>query len=214
MADCERSTLQAQQTASQATGLLNYTVSPDDTRSNSAMDELASLMLEMDIEEKGEPSFTIAAGRRKSSHTANRDFPAEGTSSARGWSSAKDVTVSAELLQHLVDCFVTHFNLFHQFLDCHEVADVRSHGLNVVELDRYFRNTALLAVAACFSDREDAKALGTVCAQLETLPLQCIKEFPSDLVVQGLVLLSWRELMFGTINLAYNYVCECVPSLL
>lgn len=171
------------------------------------MDELASLMLEMGIEEKGEPSFTIAAGRRRSSHAAPKGFHRMGRASEHHKRPMTAIDVSPELLRHLVDCFVTQFNPFHQFLEEQETEQITLKGTDVADLDLCFRNAALLAVGCCFSDREDAKAIRPVYMDVAaSLPLLCIQQCPSELVVQGLALLSWHDLMFGTPSLAYNYV--------
>ena len=177
-----------------------------DSRSTSAMEELASLMLEMDIEEKGEPSFTIAAGKRNSSQIVDTTLSPQSLNKCM---QALSIPLPAkELLDHLMDCFGREFNGFHQFLDCREADILREHGADVNGLDSQFRNAALLAVAACFSTREDAVHIGAEYASLaESLPLRCIKEQPSDIVVQGLTLLAWKELMFGIPSMAYNYIC-------
>jgi hypothetical protein len=181
-----------------------------DSRSTSAMEELASLMLEMDIEEKGEPSFTIAAGKRIAPETEYQHSQVEAiVSNGREQETEPLVPqISKELLEHLVDCFVCHFNGFHQFLDGKDVEDLKMCGVEVNTIDCHFRNAALLAVAARFSTREDARQAGTAYSILaQGLPFHCIKHRPSDLVIQGLALLAWQELAFGVPSMAYNYIC-------
>ena len=181
-----------------------------DARSSSAMEELASLMLEMDIEEKGEPSFTIAAGKRKSSARDTHDGH-DGLSTNEGNNGSEFVEevfqLRPEFLSHLVDCFVDHFNTFHQFLAPEDIADLKTRGATKCDLDFCFRNSALLAVAACFSTVPEAKEVRSSYASLaDSLALRCIRERPNDVVVQGLALLAWKELMFGAPSLAYNYI--------
>ena len=185
------------------------TTSADD-RSASAMEELASLMLEMDIEEKGEPSFTIAAGKRQAPETDYQMSPLEAVVSIPREQGAEPLApeISQELLGHLVDCFVRHFNSYHQFLDTKDIEHLKVHGFDTIDIDCRFRNAALLAVAACFSDQEDAKQIGASYSVLaQGLPFHCIRHRPSDLVVQGLALLAWKELVFGNPSMAYNYIC-------
>lgn len=184
-----------------------------DSRSTSAMEELASLMLEMGIEEKGEPSFTIAAGKRMTPETDYQSSPSEAVLSIHPDQGTQPLVpqISQKLLEHLVNCFVCHFNTYHQFLDAQDIEHLRVHGVDVVAIDCRFRNTALLAVAARFSDREDAKQVGATYSVLaQGLPFHCIKHRPSDLVVQGLALLAWQELVFGIPSMAYNYICTMV----
>lgn len=174
------------------------------------MEELASLMLEMDIEEKGEPSFTIAAGKRMAPETEYQHSRAEAIArNGRELETKPQVPhISKELLEHLVDSFVCHFNPFHQFLDVKDVEDLKIRGVDVDIIDCHFRNAALLAVAARFSTREDAKQAGAAYSILaQGLPFHCIKHRPSDLVIQGLALLAWQELVFGIPSMAYNYIC-------
>lgn len=182
----------------------------DDVRSSSAMGELATLMLEMDIAEKGEPSFTIAAGKRKSVSARDEVKTSTIEGEIGGEHSQSDVTrhfLPPEILDHLVDCFTMHFNTFHQFLDINDVVELKSFGINVSTLDLRFRNAALLSVAACLSSMPEAKRTRSTYASLaDGLALRCIKERPNDIVVQGLTLLAWKELMFGVPSLAYNYI--------
>lgn len=177
----------------------------DDFRSSAAMEELATLMLEMDIAEGGEPSFTMAPGKRQ---PALSDLEAE--RKMEPMRSDERIAIHLlppELLIHLVDCFVTHFNPYHQFLDRQDVADLKRQGIDVDALDLRFRNAALLAVAACFSSIPEAKKLRSSYASLaDGLAFRCIRERPNDIVVQGLTLLAWKELMFGAPSLAYNYI--------
>ncbi|RVX72746.1 hypothetical protein B0A52_04145 [Exophiala mesophila] len=193
--------------ALQEQGLSGTSVVAGDMRSDSAMDELASLMLEMDIEEKGEPSFTIAAGRRRPSQLDQTGIHDVGQTSNQQKRMMTAIDVSPETIRHLVDCFITHFNPFHQFIEPHEKEQIIHSGTEVADLGLSFRNAALLAVGSCFSDHEDAKATGLAYFDLaSSLPLISIKQCPGELVVQGLVLLSWHELMFGMASSAYNYV--------
>lgn len=174
------------------------------------MEELASLMLEMDIEEKGEPSFTIAAGKRMAPEIEYQHTPSEAVTNIDHASGTEQQIpkVSQELLEYLVDSFVCHFNGFHQFLDTADIKDLKICGINVDTIDCRFRNASLLAVAARFSNREDARQVGQAFSTLaQSLPLHCFKHRPSDLVVQGLALLAWQELMFGVPSMAYNYIC-------
>lgn len=213
MSNCERPSVKVQTPdygLENGTPVLSPGATSVDSRSKSAMEELASLMLEMDIEEKGEPSFNIAAGKRMAAEVDYQHPSPEAVVSSghRQGLEPQIPQVSKELLEHLMDCFVTHFNGFHQFLDAKDIEDIKTCGVDVDIVDCRFRNAALLAVAAHFSSREDAKQAGQGFSTIaQDLPLYCMKHRPSDLVVQGLALLAWQELMFGVQSLAYTYTC-------
>ncbi|KEF56696.1 uncharacterized protein A1O9_06885 [Exophiala aquamarina CBS 119918] len=213
MSQCEQSGAEAQRIEERGSvdgppALLLNTTSVD-SRSTSAMEELASLMLEMGIEEKGEPSFTIAAGKRMPPETEHREPPLEDVVSNHPERPTEPPVpqVSQQLLEHLLDCFIGHFNGYHQFVDARDVERLKLQGVDAGAVDSRFRNAALLAVAARFSDRDDAKQIGATYSVLaQSLPFHSIKHRPSDLVVQGLALLAWQELVFGIPSMAYNYI--------
>jgi hypothetical protein len=168
------------------------------------MEELASLMLTMDIEDKGEPSFTISS--RKSTlaaHISPGVGPHDSIESIPGSCDAQ-----SETREQLVACFKS-FNAFHQVLDSDEVASVIRQDPIAMKapLDEKFRNSAILSAGASLSSIISAADLDSQYASYaEGIILQCIREQPSDLVVQGLSLLSWRELQLGNDSMAYNYI--------
>lgn len=177
-------------------------------RSQAAMEELASLMLTMDIEEKGEPSFTIPSGKDKYSLRQNNlsidniKFDPNHHSA----SSAED-RFCLETRQHLVECFTNAFNVYHQFIEQAELPCVLSETTFSTELDLGFRNHALLSVGAFLSPNSDSRELSSYHAiSAENMLFRCVREHPSDLAVQGLALLSWRELMLENNSMAYTYI--------
>lgn len=179
---------------------------PNDPRSQIAMKELASLMLTMDLEEKGEPSFTIP--RNKSSSRQN----SISTENLNPDTSSHDTDLSkigfyTETRTHLVECFMAAFNIYHQFIEQGEFQTILLETTFSTEPDFDFRNYALLSVGAFLSPKSDAKELSTHHAtSAENILLRCIRAHPSDLVVQGLALLSWRELMLENNSMAYTYI--------
>ncbi|EMR82730.1 putative c6 transcription factor protein [Botrytis cinerea BcDW1] len=179
---------------------------PNDPRSQVAMEELASLMLTMDIEEKGEPSFTIP--RNKSTSKQN-SIPGEILTpdiSSHDQNLSK-IGFYTETRTHLVECFMAAFNIYHQFIEQGELQTILLETTFSIELDFGFRNHALLSVGAFLSPKSDAKELSSHHAtSAENILLRSIREYPSDLVVQGLALLSWRELMLENNSMAYTYI--------
>lgn len=186
-----------------------------DPRSPVAMEELATLMLKMDVEDRGEPSFTITPGKSVT-HPAHAERDALVSFSRTVENLRPAIDLNFEDRDHLVQCFLGDFNPYHQFMSSEEapglvVPDIAEGN----EIDAVFRENALLAVATCFTPRPDLTEQGTVyAAAAESLVLRCIKDQPSDLVVQGLALLSWRELMFGSPAMAYNYIAMATGQVL
>ncbi|QSZ34525.1 hypothetical protein DSL72_006119 [Monilinia vaccinii-corymbosi] len=180
----------------------------NDPRSQAAMEELASLMLTMDVEDKGEPSFTIPSGKDKYSSRQNKmlsDNLSFGPNHHRV-NSAED-GFHPETRRHLVECFMNAFNIYHQFIEQAELPCVLSETMISRELDLSFRNHALLSVGAFLSPQSDSQELSSYHAtSAENALLRCIRENPSDLAVQGLALLSWRELMLENNSMAYSYI--------
>jgi len=179
-------------------------VSPIDTRSHEAMEELASLMLTMDLEGQGEPSFTLPPGKSKAI------VKRESSSIRIPLAHATDnLVISVETKQRLLGCFMRKFNIFHQFIEESPSRSIIQVQLSGDISDGQFRDYALLAVGAHLSENSDDLALSsTLAAIAEGMVLQCIRQRPSDLIIQGLALLAWRELMLGNDSMAYNYIGE------
>lgn len=177
-------------------------------RSKAALEELASLMLTMDIEEKGEPSFTIPSGKDKYSSRSEKDITGVmGFDSSHHEINYTDNELHPETRRQLIDCFMTSFNIYHQFISQAELQCMLMETTAPTEPDLGFRNHALLSVGAFLSPNSDLKALSTHHAiSAENILLRCIREHPSDLAVQGLALLSWRELILENNSMAYTYI--------
>ncbi|RAL61726.1 hypothetical protein DID88_002794 [Monilinia fructigena] len=185
-------------------------------RSQAAMEELASLMLTMDIEEKGEPSFTIPSGKDKYSLRQNKILidNLNFDPNHHNASSAED-RFCLETRRHLVECFMNAFNVYHQFVEQLELPCVLSETTFSTELDLGFRNHALLSVGAFLSSNSDSKELSSHHAiSAENALFRCVREHPSDLAVQGLALLSWRELMLENNSMAYTYIAMATGLIL
>ncbi|GAB7356275.1 hypothetical protein MBLNU459_g7084t1 [Dothideomycetes sp. NU459] len=177
------------------------------------MEELASLMLGMTVEDKGEPSFALASGRVPSPNGYVPDSLNEASMSFNSDAYATH-NLARRDRQHLIKCFEDNFDKYHQFLDLTEVADLALEESEVQKrLDYQLRTYAIYAVAACFSPHDWLSRLGSHFSALaEDLVFRCIKDHPSDLVVQGLALLAWRELMLGAQSMAYNWIGELYIS--
>jgi hypothetical protein len=175
------------------------------------MEELAGLMLTMDIEDQGEPSFVIHACKRGSSSIHDEVSKPASTYQETSMNLISSVEGSAQvsLREQLLDSFTRKFNPFHQFLEPNDPIHLAVNDPFSGNIGVQLRNNALFAVGAYFSDIEGSSDLGASHANdAELLVLQCMREAPSDLVAQALSLLAWRELMLGNDSMAYNYIGE------
>lgn len=168
------------------------------------MNELASLMLQLDVADVGEPSFTLASPRTPQGHVSE-------THAMISEASLDDdeITLSREDCQQLLECFSSDFNHFHQFLSPGEVENWSLKELRPQEVDLEFRNCALLAVAAsCSAQQRFSDLWEHFSKRAKSLVFRSIREQASDLVVQGLALLAWIELKTGSDSMAYNWIGE------
>lgn len=183
----------------------HHTLSREDrsfeNRSTQAMNELSSLMLQLDVADIGEPSFTL------SSNKPREDVLSATPKTKQSLDLCNGHVLSADDQEQLVRCFADNFNRFHQFLDPGEAENLMLFTPDAEDSDLSFRNSALLAVAASCSDMPRLKNLQEhFYTQAESLVLYSIRKRPSDLVVQGLTLLAWIELKEGSDSMAYNWI--------
>lgn len=178
-------------------------------KSQIAMEELSSLMLHLGVEDFGEPSFSIPAGKARRDSELDYSFP-KAVDSWTKPNSTRSQNLTVTQIQHLVDCFMTEYNPYHQFLTVEEAFDIKQSASNKSdEIDTRFRNLAVFAVASSYSPNSDIRAMESeLYIAAEAMALRAIRERPNDLVVQGLSLLAWRESMFGAASMAYNWIGE------
>lgn len=172
-----------------------------ESRSSQAMNELSSLMLQLDVGDIGEPSFTLSSTKPR------EEISIDTVKTRKDLGGFGDAVLSTDEQRQLVKCFADGFNSFHQFLDSHEAESLLLSVPDAEDFDLSFRNSALLAVAASCSDTPRLKDLQEhFSTQAESLVLYSIRKRPSDLVVQGLALLAWIELKGGSDSMAYNWI--------
>ncbi|KAG9907471.1 hypothetical protein KCU94_g3989, partial [Aureobasidium melanogenum] len=141
------------------------------------MNELSSLMLQLDVADIGEPSFTLSSNKAREEIFPNIFTIKQNLDSYNG------AGLSTDNQKQLVKCFAEQFNRFHQFLDPHEAESLILSIPDAKDSDMSFRNSALLAVAAFCSDVPLLNNLQEhFFTQAESLVLQSIREKPSDLV--------------------------------
>ncbi|KAG9238194.1 hypothetical protein BJ875DRAFT_480550 [Amylocarpus encephaloides] len=188
-----------------------------DGRSAIAMEELASLLLTLDVEDKGEPSFMMSSGKSKAIEIYEQEvqFDSSAINTNVTTTTEGSLRLSLESREQLMTLFMQRFNIFHQFLEEDDTASIVDTEPESGKPDFRFRNQALFAVGAYFSDLPEAYALGSLCAlSAEAMAFHCIKWHPSDLVAQGLTLLAWRELVLGHDSMAYNYIAMATGAIL
>ncbi|KAH0354540.1 hypothetical protein KCU81_g1365, partial [Aureobasidium melanogenum] len=180
-----------------------------ESRSSQAMNELSSLMLQLDVADIGEPSFTLSSNKAREEIFPNLSKTKKSLDLNDG------AVLSTDDQKQLVKCFADGFNRFHQFLDPHEAEGLILSIPDAEDSDLSFRNSALLAVAASCSDVPLLKDLQEhFFTQAESLVLHAIRKMPSDLVVQGLALLAWIELNRGSDSMAYNWIAMATGQVL
>ncbi|KAL3421939.1 fungal specific transcription factor domain-containing protein [Phlyctema vagabunda] len=180
-----------------------------DQRSALAMEDLGLMMLRMGIEDGGEPSFTIATANRRTRGSISRQKELQSIVSASDAKLNLQVLQDVELRHHLLYCFCRDFNPFHQVLVPEDIPRLEAGDYTLWTPDEQLRNIAAFAAGALFSDRVNAHEVGQQCAEhAENMILRCLKYDPSDLVVQGLSLLAWRDLSLGNDSMSWNLNCS------
>jgi hypothetical protein len=182
-----------------------------DGRSQIAMEELASLMLSMDVNGQAEPSFMMTSSNKKTSRGGNESLHTEnftqGIGTARENIVPQDFILSLQDKQQLMYLFMENFNVFHQYLDFEDSVSVVNTECNQISSDVCFRNYAIFSVGAYFSETPELQHIGKICASLaENMVLSCTRNNTSDLIVQGCSLLAWREITLGNDDMAYNFI--------
>jgi hypothetical protein len=182
-----------------------------DGRSQFAMEDLASLMLTMDVNGQREPSFMMTSSSQKASIIGGQGIRAEYsidiTESGEETLIHQTLNLPIQIRQQLMFFFMENFNIFHQYLDFDDSIFAVSSDHNFGNPDLRFRNYALFSIGGYFSDTPDLQYIGRMCAsKAESMALNCMRNNTSDLLVQGLSLLAWRELTLGNDDMAYNYI--------
>jgi hypothetical protein len=178
-----------------------------DGRSQFAMEDLASLMLTMDVNGQREPSFMMTSSSQKASVVEGQGIRADIMECIEETPIHQNLNLSISIRQHLMFFFMENFNIFHQYLDFEDSILAVSSDHNFGNPDLRFRNYAIFAVGGYFSDTPDLQCIGRLCAsKAESMALSCMRNNTSDLLVQGLSLLAWRELTLGNDDMAYSYI--------
>ncbi|PVH80842.1 hypothetical protein DL98DRAFT_417625, partial [Cadophora sp. DSE1049] len=178
-----------------------------DARSAEAMEDLGSMMLKLDLRDEGEPNFTIATSETQTTLSKeSRGLKDNQDRFQRNVSPRIHAKFSDMALKtHLIDMFCIHFNRFHQVVSVDEASAMSGQDLPLLHDDMLFRNMAILAIGALYSDASDASALSQSAAETaESLVLECLKFSATPLTVQGLTLMSWLYLMLGIDMASWN----------
>jgi hypothetical protein len=179
----------------------------DQVDPNSAIDDLSSMMWKMSIGPGGEPSFTGPSGN------FFLDAPSEVPD--LGMPRAVEPHLHAlELIEedtkdYFLRLFIDHVNPVYQFVDSSRLhTDEMRHALTGSAND--FMMSAVYAAGICYASRQTFSVLGdTYASHAEDLMMQCCRDCPSLVVIQGLIILGWRELSLGREHTAWMYNCMC-----
>lgn len=179
-------------------------------RSNLAMEELASLMLTVKLEDQGEPSFTISSGKSRFAGGLDKIGHQSQIGALPGTTLERETVIPLQV--YMLEAFMNRFNIFHRVIDNAERLCLQSVNLRNGPIDTQFRNYALFSVAAYLTDENHSRQSREYAELAEGLCLRCIRERPTDMIVQGLSLLSWRELQLGNDSMAYNYIGKSMTT--
>lgn len=177
---------------------------------NSAVDDLSSLVWKMSIGPGGQPSFTGPSGN------FGMDDPEKPETVDRfHLVAAVDEELDLDdtgIRGHFLALFMEHVNPYYQFLGDLSMFSCPG-SYPVAELSADFRTNAVLAVGACYASSDRAVALGQAYAgRAEELMLRCCRDNPDLALVQGLAILTWRELSLGRDHIAWMYNCESLAQ--
>ena len=177
------------------------------TSFDSAVDDLSSLVWKMSIGPGGQPSFTGPSG-----NFAALDEPreTEAVNSLHSIATRREEIDldDADTREQLFGLFMEHINPYHQFLDNLSVFSSQS-TYPLVGLSTEFRTNAVLAAGACYASSDRAALLGQAYAtRAEEMMLRCCRDNPSLALVQGLAILTWRELSLGREHTAWVNNCK------
>ncbi|KAF5874857.1 putative c6 transcription factor protein [Botrytis fragariae] len=186
--------------------------SDQETRSASAVDEVGNLMWKLKIDSNGDTSF-IGPSSNFQFISAAQESRSDNQLQSNPIITASDMPLSDQCLadealqQELFDVFNSVVNPSNQFLDPIFLNnfDVLSARAN---LDEILLRTAMFALAACFSARENATHIGDIFYKsAENIVQQCCRSCPSLITVRALSMLCWRDLTLDNENTAWMYNC-------
>ncbi|KAF7953305.1 hypothetical protein EAE96_006516 [Botrytis aclada] len=193
-------------------GGLSGVPSDQETRSASAVDEVGNLMWKLKIDSNGDTSFIgpssdfqfISAAKESRSNSQLQSNP---TTTASEMPSLDQCLADKVLQQELFDVFNSVVNPNNQFLDSFFLNNFNVHSTGA-NLDEILLRTAMFALAACFSARENAAHIGDVFyKRAENIVQQCCRSCPSLVTVRALAMLCWRDLTLDNENTAWMYNC-------
>jgi hypothetical protein len=191
----------------------------DNQRSQVAVDELGSLMLNLGIEDVGEPSFTIPSHAfeslsfSKKSRLSDTAPPFVSTSQA-------DCSTELEHIYHvssnhnfqedgILQSFLDHFNPFHQFVDQEEATYLNDVATTVDpsshRADSLFLTNAAQAIGAHFCFPQDETQIDQYVTTAKALVMRSCRETPGAATIKGLSLLCWIAMVAGNDSEAWIY---------
>jgi hypothetical protein len=184
---------------------------PMTTSFDSAVDNLSSLVWKMSIGPGGQPSFTGPSGHFAALDDHEETEPGSQIHSIATRHAHFNLD-DADTQECLIGLFMDHINPYYQFLDDLSMfMSERSSPTRDFSTD--FRTNAVLAAGACYASSEEAAILGQAYTiRADDMMLRCCRENPNLALVQGLAILTWRELSLGHEHTAWVYDCESLAG--
>lgn len=176
---------------------------------SAAQQELGTVRWKLALDNQGVPSFTGPSSALSSLIDVPKPVP------YHPWPLSQinyeDVSCYLEdrkLVDDFLGCFWNNVNPWYQFVNYQAYRSWTVDGSKVKQLHQKALDCAILAAGACYSDHPSASKAGkTLALYAESLNLPCYHTMPSLTLLQVLSVMSWRELMLGTTNLAWMHLC-------
>jgi len=187
-----------------------------------AIGELSMSMINLQVGELGEPSFTIRGLASQYENTApqiprSNLVPMTGAQNQTIRSSIKaEAANEADVHRNLVQSFLTYVNPFHQIFPLNSAEEVLEYFSDISKktLDVQFLAFTVFAVGACFSSAPNAKELGSKYNALaESICFQSCRDHQAENVVKGLALLCWLAHYYGNDGFGWQVHCESIHYL-
>ncbi|CAD6447342.1 69b32dea-9892-4bed-b426-c5eedf54550c [Sclerotinia trifoliorum] len=183
-----------------------------ETRLASAIDEVGNMMWKLKIDSNGGTSFIGPSSNLQFISTPQE--PRSDTQLHNGqitmtakMPSLDQCLVDFVLQQELLDIFTSVVNPDNQFLESSFLDRYIFHNTET-KLDEILLRTAMFALAACYSKRDNAAHISNIFyLHAGSLVQQCCQSCPSLLLIRALAMLCWRDLTLDNENMAWMYNC-------
>ncbi|KAF7874165.1 hypothetical protein EAF04_002837 [Stromatinia cepivora] len=181
-----------------AVGESSGVASDHETRLASAVDEVGNMMWKLKIDSNGDASFigpssNLQFGSTPPEPRSDTQLHTGQITMTSKMTSLGELLVDYVLQKELLDIFISAVNPDNQFLESSFLDEYIFHNIEA-KLDEILLRTAMFALAACYSARDNATHISNIFyLHAEGLVQKCCRSCPSLLVVRALAILCWRD---------------------